>query len=264
MKSITKIVAVVAIALPSLVFAGHGKRADNIVETAVAAGQFDTLVAAAKAAGLADALSGDGPLTVFAPTDAAFGALPAGTIASLLEPANRDQLAEILKYHVVSGRVGSDALADGVSVETLAGANVSFSATEQGFNINNARIVSTDIDASNGVIHVIDRVIMPPQRMSRVGASQRIMDAIERGVPKFNHGNSMATVAIYSEAAQQLIAEADLNRTERMRLERGLRTSEDAASSRESAWQLRYALDDVSASLAGTRNVMMSASMHSR
>ena len=158
MKNLKTIwVALISLTLAAPAFAGHGKKMD-IVDTAVNAGTFETLVAAAKAAGLAGALKGDGPLTVFAPTDEAFGALPAGTIESLLKPENREQLATILKYHVIAGKVGSSALADGARLETLAGIDAVISETEKGFNIENARIVATDIDASNGVVHVIAAV----------------------------------------------------------------------------------------------------------
>ena len=261
MKSIARLIAIAAltvfVAVPAI--AGHhGERKTNIVETASAAGQFETLLAAATAAGLAPALSGDGPFTVFAPTDDAFGALPAGTVETLLRPENREQLATILKFHVVSGRVGSDALADGATLDTLAGQRVTFTETEQGFTIENARIVATDIDASNGVVHVIDRVILPPQQMSRTQAEQTIDGAIDRGVPMFNHGNATATVTIYTNAARTLLSSADLSTSERNRLQRGLRASEHSGSARESAWQLRYALDDVRASLHESGEMMAS------
>ncbi len=254
--------AVVAVALTAGVAqAGHHKMAEkNIVETAAAAGQFETLIAAAKAAGLAGALSGDGPLTVFAPTDDAFNALPAGTIATLLKPENKDALARILKFHVLSGRVGSDALADGVRVETLAGPSAKISAAEKGFTIEGARIVATDIGASNGVVHVIDRVIMPPEIMSRRDAVGLINAAIERGVPMFNHGNVEGTTMTYSRAARALLADADLNTMERNRLELGLSSSEHSSTARESAWQLRYALDDVIESLMTEERPMVDRS----
>ena len=266
MKSMTKAVLVTAVMVFSVAAqAGHhAKMQANIVETAAAAGQFETLIAAAKAAGLAGALSGDGPLTVFAPTDEAFGALPAGTIASLLKPENKDQLANILKFHVIAGRVGSDALADGAMLDTLAGSRVTISEAEDGFTINGARIVATDIDASNGVVHVIDRVILPPQQMSRADAAAMIDRAIEKGVPMFNHGNPTATAAIYTEAAETLLESADLNFGEQMRLERGLRASSHSGNARESAWQLRYALDDVQASLFETRDMVVSERAMSR
>jgi uncharacterized surface protein with fasciclin (FAS1) repeats len=252
-KTLTATALAAALAAPALA-EHHGQhRGANIVETAAEAGQFETLLAAATAAGLAPALSGDGPFTVFAPTDEAFGALPAGTVQTLLKPENKDQLANILKFHVVSGRVGSDALADGVTLDTLAGPRVTFTATEQGFAIEGARIVATDIDASNGVVHVIDRVILPPQQMSqrisRNDAGRAIMAAIERGVPMFNHGNPRGTARVYEEAVEMLMASADLSTSERNRLERGLNASNHSADARESAWQLRYAMDDVLASL---------------
>lgn len=251
-------IAMLAGLIPETAEAGHHQEqsGNNIVETAAGAGQFETLLAAATAAGLAPALSNDGPFTVFAPTDEAFGALPEGTVEALLREENRDQLATILKFHVVAGRVGSDKLADGATLETLAGARVTFTRTEQGFAVEGARIVATDIDASNGIVHVIDRVIMPPERMSqqmnRAQAERTIERAIARGVPMFNHGNPSATVEIYEDAARTLLASAELSTSERNRLERGLRASDHSGSARDSAWQLRYALDDVMESLHGS------------
>ena len=128
----------------------------DIVDTAVSAGSFKTLVAAVKAAGLVDALKGDGPFTVFAPTDEAFAKLPEGTIAELLKPENKDKLAAILKYHVVSGKVMSgDILAVG-NAKTLQGGEVSI-----GLTVDGANVIKADIGCSNGVIHVIDSVILP-------------------------------------------------------------------------------------------------------
>ncbi|MGB5720699.1 MAG: fasciclin domain-containing protein, partial [Woeseiaceae bacterium] len=167
-----------ALAFPAIAHQ-HGSKGKNmdIVETAANAGTFNTLIAAAKAAGLVDALKGDGPLTVFAPTDEAFSALPAGTIGTLLKSENKDQLATILKYHVIAGNIGSSALADGVVLNSLAGIDARISETEGGFNIENARIVATDINASNCTVHVIDRVILPPEQMSRSEAVKIIQMA---------------------------------------------------------------------------------------
>ena len=133
----------------------------DIVETAAAAGSFNTHLAAAEAAGLVDALKGDGPLTVFAPTDAAFAALPDGTVETLLKPENQDQLAAILKVHVIAGaKITSDQLAGKqLDAETLNG-TVSVDGTN-GVMINDATVISADVMASNGVIHVIDKVLMP-------------------------------------------------------------------------------------------------------
>jgi uncharacterized surface protein with fasciclin (FAS1) repeats len=133
----------------------------DIVDTAVAAGDFTTLVAAVKAAGLVDTLKGEGPFTVFAPTDAAFAALPEGTVEMLLMPENKDQLVSILTYHVVPGAVMSSDLTEGMTAATVQGATVTFT-LEGGAKVNDATITAADIAASNGVIHVIDKVIMPP------------------------------------------------------------------------------------------------------
>jgi uncharacterized surface protein with fasciclin (FAS1) repeats len=132
----------------------------NIVETAVSAGSFKTLAAALEAAGLISALEGDGPFTVFAPTDAAFAKLPAGTVETLLKPENREQLKSILLYHVVPGRVFSEEVVTLSTATTLQGSTVDIS-TKYGVKIDNAKVVKTDINATNGVIHVIDAVILP-------------------------------------------------------------------------------------------------------
>lgn len=133
----------------------------DIVDTAVAAGDFTTLVAAVQAAGLVDTLKGEGPFTVFAPTDAAFAALPEGTVDTLLKPENKDQLVSILTYHVVPGAVMSSDLTEGMSAATVQGGEVTFT-LEGGAKVNDTNITTADIAASNGVIHVIDAVIMPP------------------------------------------------------------------------------------------------------
>ena len=137
---------------------GHSK---DIVDTAAAAGSFTTLLAAAEAAGLVETLKGEGPLTVFAPTDEAFAALPEGTVETLLLPENRDQLVAILTYHVIAGAVMSGDLSDDMTAATVQGADITID-LDNGVMVNDANVVTTDIEASNGVIHVIDKVIMPP------------------------------------------------------------------------------------------------------
>ena len=139
--------------------AGCGGKHD-IVDTAVEAGSFNTLVAAVKAAGLVEALKGDGPFTVFAPSDEAFAKLPAGTVESLLEPGNIDKLTAILTYHVVPGKILSADVKPG-NVETLQGSTLSVSSKKGALMVDQAKIVATDVTATNGVIHVIDEVIMP-------------------------------------------------------------------------------------------------------
>lgn len=135
----------------------------DIIDTAVAADDFTTLVAAVQAAGLVDTLKGEGPFTVFAPTDAAFAALPARTVETLLKPENKDQLVSILTYHVVPGAVMSSDLTEGMMAATVQGANVTFT-LDGGAKVDDANITKADIAASNGVIHVIDKVIMPPAK----------------------------------------------------------------------------------------------------
>lgn len=138
--------------------------AANIVETAIEAGQFKTLVAAVQAADLGGALSGPGPFTIFAPSDAAFAKLPEGTVETLLKPENRDRLIAVLTYHVLSGKVMSgDIAGKKLSVATLQGSDINVDAMSGGVMINDATVTAADIQASNGVIHVIDKVILPPQ-----------------------------------------------------------------------------------------------------
>jgi len=132
----------------------------DIVDTAAGAGDFNTLVAAVQAAGLVETLKGEGPFTVFAPTDAAFAALPEGTVQMLLEPENKDKLTAILTYHVVPGKVTSGDLSNGMKAATVQGGSVEIM-TEGGVTVNGAKVVAADVMASNGVIHVIDAVIMP-------------------------------------------------------------------------------------------------------
>ena len=138
-------------------FAGEQK---DIVDTAVAAGSFTTLVAAVQAADLVDTLKGDGPFTVFAPTDEAFAALPEGTVEELLKPENKEKLAAILTYHVVPGKVMSTDLSDNMKAATAQGSEVTIK-TADGVTVDGANVVSADIETSNGVIHVIDGVILP-------------------------------------------------------------------------------------------------------
>lgn len=133
----------------------------DIVDTAIAAGNFTTLVAAVEAAGLVETLRGEGPFTVFAPTDEAFAALPAGTIDTLLADPSGD-LTQILLYHVVPGKVMAADVTDGLEATTVQGAPVSFTVSGDSVLINDATIVATDIEAANGVIHVIDSVLLPP------------------------------------------------------------------------------------------------------
>jgi len=160
-------VALVTAGLTTIANAGGHKAAapaapGDIVDVAAGAGSFNTLVAAVTAADLVGALKGDGPLTVFAPTDAAFAALPEGTVENLLKPENKEQLQAVLLYHVVSGKVMSGDLKGTVDAETLQGSSVKIVASMGKVTVNGANVVSADVAASNGVIHVIDAVLLPP------------------------------------------------------------------------------------------------------
>jgi uncharacterized surface protein with fasciclin (FAS1) repeats len=161
MNAISRAVFAAAIAAPLALSAVAAKAAD-IVDTAVSAGQFETLVAAVKAAGLVDTLKGDGPFTVFALTDEAFAKLPAGTVENLLKPENKDQLVAILTYHVVPGKVMSADIANKqLMAKTVEGQSLDINALNGGVSVDNAKVIQADIEASNGVIHVIDTVVLP-------------------------------------------------------------------------------------------------------
>jgi len=147
--------ATIALTATSAFADGHSK---DIVDTAADAGSFTTLLAAAEAAGLVDTLKGDGPFTVFAPTDEAFAALPEGTVEGLLE--DTDALTEILLYHVVAGKVMSSDLTDGMAATTVEGRDVAIAIGDT-VTVGPATVVTADIEASNGVIHVIDSVLLP-------------------------------------------------------------------------------------------------------
>ncbi|MDN3489062.1 MULTISPECIES: fasciclin domain-containing protein [unclassified Pseudoalteromonas] len=140
----------------------HGMKKD-IVDVAAANGSFSTLVAAVKAAGLVDTLKGDGPFTVFAPTDEAFAKLPAGTVENLLKSENKDKLTAILTYHVVSGKVMAADVVKLDSATTVQGQSVNVTTNDGSVMINNASVVMADVKASNGVIHVIDTVLLPKE-----------------------------------------------------------------------------------------------------
>ncbi|MEZ5488742.1 MAG: fasciclin domain-containing protein [Gammaproteobacteria bacterium] len=150
-----------AVAASSFALTSVSVKAQDIVDTAVAAGMFNTLVAAVQAAGLVETLKGDGPFTVFAPTDEAFAKLPAGTVENLLKPENQDQLIAVLTYHVVPGKIMSaDIAGQTAQVASVQGSSLSVDATD-GVKVDNATVISADIETDNGVIHVIDSVVLP-------------------------------------------------------------------------------------------------------
>ena len=165
--ALSTMAAVAVTAFGLTVGSSHGHAGDHsgkdIVDTAVEAGQFTTLAAALEAAGLVETLKGDGPFTVFAPTDEAFAKLPDGTVQTLLMPENRDQLTAILTYHVVPGSVMAADVVTLDEAETVNGKMLNISTSGNSVMVNDATVTATDIAASNGVIHVVDSVILPPE-----------------------------------------------------------------------------------------------------
>lgn len=157
--SFALLLSVLAVAMPAS--AGSGKQ--DIVDTAVAAGSFKTLATALQAAGLIDTLKGKGPYTVFAPTDEAFAKLPAGTVETLLKPENKEKLKAILLYHVVAGQVTATQAMKLSSAKTVGGQDVTISTKDGTVMVNDAKVVKADVIASNGVIHVIDTVLLPKE-----------------------------------------------------------------------------------------------------
>ncbi len=160
-KSLLAAMMTAVVATPVMAAHHEEAKAGTIVEVAAANADFETLVAAVKAAGLAETLSGEGPFTVFAPTDAAFAKLPAGTVENLLKPENKDKLVALLTYHVVSGKVLAADVVGLDNATTVNGAVADITVNGSTVKIDEATVTATDIKASNGVIHVIDTVIMP-------------------------------------------------------------------------------------------------------
>ena len=219
----------------------------SILATAHEAGSFRTLEAAVSAAGLVGALEGPGPFTVFAPTDAAFAKLPAGTVESLLAPAGLETLKRILTHHVVSGRVLAKDLLPVGQATTLAGTTVPF-----GLRVGDANVVKADVLCSNGVIHVIDAVLLPPAATTTVPASNVaghaspeavVKAAIDRGVPMFNAGNVAGCVAAYEQAARSLMAMPETAVGPMARAGMAKALASPAADPSARAWALRRAFD---------------------
>lgn len=212
----------------------------TIPETASAAGSFKTLLAAATAAGLAETLGTKGPFTVFAPTDEAFAKLPEGTVATLLKPENKQKLVDILKYHVVAGRVYSEDAVAAKSAKTLQGSPITVNVSKAGAMINSSKLVSTDIDASNGVIHVIDSVLMPPAK----GADARkvLEQAVAKGANLFNAGHHDACAAVYQEALTGLM-NAEVSSSMKTHMSTVLTSAKHTSCPTQRSWTLRQGID---------------------
>ena len=225
---------------------------DNIPATAAKAGSFKTLLAAAKAAGLVDALSSKGPLTVFAPTDEAFAKLPKGTVEYLLKPENKSKLAAVLKYHVVSGRVFSDDAVKAKKAKTLLGQPIHISVKDGAAKINKSNLVTADIDASNGVIHVIDAVLLPSakKKISRTDARDMIYRVVAHGSRLYNSGHHAACAKTYMTAIKEMRDYgSDLPAPVMKNLSSTLDKASRTHSATDRAWTLRHALDHAYAAM---------------
>lgn len=226
------------------------KGGKTIVGVAEATGSFKTLLAAATAADLAGALSGPGPFTVFAPTDEAFAKLPKGTVEELLKPENREKLAGILKYHVIAGKVSLAKALEVGEAATLQGSTITAKFEGGRVLIGPATLLKADITASNGVIHVIDQVLLPKEITAKpLTAAALIELAIERGVPLFNEGNPAACAAVYEVTCESLRTMPDVPEKMRQELAGAIVEMRGERQARQKAWILRNALDRVYTSL---------------
>ena len=223
----------------------------DIVNTAIEAGSFKTLVAAVKAAGLVDTLKGDGPFTVFAPTDEAFAKLSSCTLESLLKSENKDKLAGILTYHVVAGKVKAKKAAKLNSAKTVNGAEILIKPSNNTLLINSARVVKADIKTSNGIIHVIDTVLIPETKKVASNTNIIIKEAIHMGVPMFNAGNHAQTAALYMKAGNEVLGQCSSsvcsNAADTIKTAMSKANAEQCPTSQ--AWIMRHAFDKVLASL---------------
>ncbi len=234
---------------------GHGKPAEkrkpDIIGTVASAGSFGTLVAAVRAGGLEGALRSKGPFTVFAPTDEAFKKLPKGTVGNLLKPENKDRLTSILTYHVVPGRLFAGDVAKKKSLETVNGKSFAIQAGKDGVFVDGDRVVATDIDTSNGVIHVIENVLIPTEETaSAPNAKHHIIAAINKGSALYNSGHHKACADLYVKTGHMLMkmSSASMCPVAMNRLETALNQSERMQCQTSRAWTMRYALDGLLAS----------------
>lgn len=222
----------------------------TIPETADGAGTFKTLLAAAKAAGLAETLGGEGPFTVFAPTDEAFAKLPAGTVDTLLKPENKGKLVDLLKYHVVAGRVYSEDAVKAKSAKTLQGSSITVNVDDSGAMINKSKLVLTDLDASNGVIHVIDAVLMPPAKGA--DARRTLEKAVADGSHLFNSGHHGDCANVYENAMTELMS-AEVGSSLKGHMTSVLSKARSQTCPTERAWTLRHGIDQMYNQLSASR-----------
>ena len=221
----------------------------DIVTTAVSAGSFTTLATALQAADLVTTLKGEGPFTVFAPTDAAFAKLPKGTVESLLKPENKQTLTGILTYHVVADSVAAQDVVQLSEAKTVNGQSVAIHVTDGKVQINDSNVITTDIHCTNGIIHVIDAVLLPNQdqekELSSQDAMRMIEHAVSNGVALYNSGDHVGCTEMYKQTAHKLVGHAGtamppLAMTE---LTHALSSIEHTSCHSSQAWTLRRGLD---------------------
>ena len=239
-----------------------GQAPQDIVAIARAAGNFDKLLALVDAAGLTSALRGDGPITLFAPTDEAIARLPENTVQALLREENREQLNALLKYHVIPGRLSSGDALNKETAETLTGQSLSFKIRDGSFQVQESTIRSVDLECSNGVIHVIDQVLLPPESgeihpgdekksgtcepgKESITPLETIRAAIEKGVPVFNGGDPAGCASIYQDCVQSLIDDTRVDEELREFLVAAKDRARESRSERARAWMFRTVLDHV-------------------
>jgi len=218
----------------------------DIVDTAVAAGSFKTLAAALTAAGLVDTLKGDGPFTVFAPTDEAFAKLPEGTVATLLKPENKEQLIAVLTYHVVAGEVPAAKVVKLSNAKTVNGQSVDIKVADGKVMVDGANVVKTDIDCSNGVIHVIDSVILPDSDdTAAVAPHEAIESAVAHGAKLYNDGHVSKCATHYADTMRAMLDSEDHGMPEQvvLAMRSSLSRAESTHCSESQAWILRKGLE---------------------
>lgn len=220
---------------------GTDNKHRDIVEVAKRAGMFNTLLAALEASDLVETLEGHGPFTVFAPTDDAFSKLPRATLEELLKPENKDQLVAILTYHVAAGKIEAKDLLNVSEAETVNGQSLPI-----GLRIGQANVIQADIEASNGIIHVIDEVLLPASEPTTALMAMELIElAINRGVPLYNSGQAAACASVYEVAARALLQfENELPQDAQHPLRDALREMKQVNHAGEQAWIMRRGLDE--------------------
>lgn len=238
----------VAFLMPSNV-ASRASAAD-IVDTAVSAGSFKTLAAALGAADLVTTLKGKGPFTVLAPTDEAFAKLPAGTVESLLKPENKAKLVSILTYHVIAGQVPASTVVTLSEAKTVAGPKITIKADSSGVKVNDAQVVKTDIACDNGLIHVIDTVLLPPEKTPVAAAAtschaavcQTLADAVSRGSSLYNSGHHSACADLYHSTLSTVMSK-EIGPQMKSHVQTVLNGVGAHHSASDRAWALRRGID---------------------